>query len=596
METHLSKYLLRLFARGELTGTQVQALALSASQDGWGRTCPLAKHLINAGSRGTNSSHVLRDIIDGAEKCGIFLTSAKPYKVDLPDGAGALSVFLPHEVYPKLVAGSDLSDWCMSADDLDAQHGLGPLLKGWSEHRDVQFTGDLSKVGILGFHCDGVSYTTTMRAGGSRGILVAAMNVVSPGDDKLRNRRQPLFVIRKARLCNCGCSGFHTLQVALEAVAWSMRCLLSGVSPARRHDDSPWTPEDQETRMTAGLRIPHAALLQVRGDWEWLVLFCRLRSYSSDSFCWMCEATKSPGPLCYTSFMPDAAHRATLISHNGYLLACAREEMTPSNIFNCPGLLLDHLAVDSMHAGDLGSFQDAVGSLFWVEITTKAWHRNRAVGLARLNTALNLFYTANRDRGFSKLTPLVLSQLMAKDPGYPYLKAKAAQTRHVAEFAAILARTHMHGNSTRPPFQFLATSGLAGRTQEHLQNLVDMCEGMAAYHRACSSVPFEHEPCRRAMYQFLQSLAALNTLWRSGLPEAAQKKQPFHLRQKAHVLQHLVVDKLHYWGSPSRSWCYRDEDYVGAVKVIAGKTKHPHTLELRVNQKLMILAGLDACV
>jgi hypothetical protein len=28
---------------------------------------------------------------------------------------------------------------------------------------------------------------------------------------------------------------------------------------------------------------------------------------------------------------------------------------------------MDHIAIDLMHCGDLGTFQDAVGSLFWID-------------------------------------------------------------------------------------------------------------------------------------------------------------------------------------------------------------------------------------
>jgi hypothetical protein len=68
------------------------------------------------------------------------------------------------------------------------------------------------------------------------------------------------------------------------------------------------------------------------------------------------------------------------------------------------------------------------------------------------------------------------------------------------------------------------------------------------------------------------------------------------MRPKAHVLQHLVQDKLKLWGSPSQYWCYRDEDYVGAVKQLANRTMHPSTLEKRVAEKLMLLAGLHAAL
>ena len=62
------------------------------------------------------------------------------------------------------------------------------------------------------------------------------------------------------------------------------------------------------------------------------------------------------------------------------------------------------------------------------------------------------------------------------------------------------------------------------------------------------------------------------------------------------MLQHLASDKILLWGSPQHSWCYRDEDYVGAVKNIAAKTKYPTTLEKRVTEKLILLAALNVAV
>jgi hypothetical protein len=121
-----------------------------------------------------------------------------------------------------------------------------------------------------------------------------------------------------------------------------------------------------------------------------------------------------------------------------------------------------------------------------------------------------------------------------------------------------------------------------------LDLLVAMFEGLDGYTRACSQVPFPEEQCRQAMFQFLQSLAALHVLWRAGIPEVSHKYQPFVLRQKSHLLQHLVQDKIGLWGSPSAFWCYRDEDYIGTVKGIAAKTKHPFSLETRLLEKLMI--------
>jgi hypothetical protein len=64
----------------------------------------------------------------------------------------------------------------------------------------------------------------------------------------------------------------------------------------------------------------------------------------------------------YSDFRPTAAHRHSIFTHESYLLACAQEHAEPSVLFRCPGLRIEHLTVDIMHAGDLGTFQDAIGA------------------------------------------------------------------------------------------------------------------------------------------------------------------------------------------------------------------------------------------
>jgi hypothetical protein len=51
--------------------------------------------------------------------------------------------------------------------------------------------------------------------------------------------------------------------------------------------------------------------------------------------------------------------------------------------------------------------------------------------------------------------------------------------------------------------------------------------------------------------------------------------------------------EIKIWGSPARFWCYRDEDFIGTVKTIAAKSHHPRTIEQRVLEKLLIVAGLE---
>jgi hypothetical protein len=203
---------------------------------------------------------------------------------------------------------------------------------------------------------------------------------------------------------------------------------------------------------------------------------------------------------------------------------------------------------------------------------------------------LSLYYAANRDKNLSRVTPLAMSQVLAKDKKYPYLKAKAASTRHLIDFSLLLARRHRYGGNGRQPFAFPAGHRLAGREQQHLALLENLFVGMSQYKDACEN--YNEERCREGMILALKSLSGLHTLWTEGLSEREAKKAPFHLRPKAHALLHLVLDQLKLFGSPARSWCYRDEDFVGVIKRIAARTAHPATMERRVAQKLRLLAGL----
>jgi hypothetical protein len=227
-------------------------------------------------------------------------------------------------------------------------------------------------------------------------------------------------------------------------------------------------------------------------------------------------------------------------------------------------------------------------------VTNKVVHRNNAQGLASLNRDIDVFYAANADRRLSKATPLVMTQLMARDPGYPYLKAKAAQTRHLTEFALVLALRHRHGDANHAPFVFRGGNRMAGHQLAHLDAMVAMFTGLSRYHASCAALPFDEVVCKQSLYTFLQSFKILHDLWRLGVPEEEHKPLPFHTRVKAHLLQHLVEDKIGLWGSPAEFWCYRDEDYIGVVKSLANKTKHPKTIEIRILEKMMIWTKISA--
>ena len=108
--------------------------------------------------------------------------------------------------------------------------------------------------------------------------------------------------------------GFHTWNHLFQVFAWSLGFLKSGMAPTCRHDGLPWTSQDTRARILAG-SLPRAALLMVRGDWEWLCQCFRFRHYSADAFCWCCSATQI-GPLTLFDVRPEAPYRATKLTHH----------------------------------------------------------------------------------------------------------------------------------------------------------------------------------------------------------------------------------------------------------------------------------------
>ena len=244
-----------------------------------------------------------------------------------------------------------------------------------------------------------------------------------------------------------------------------------------------------------------------------------------------------------------------------------------------------------MHTDHLGPFLDALGSLFWLEITNKRWHANIAVGLKWLNEELGRYHQATPNLGKVKL---VASQIRANDPGYPHLKVKAAQSKHLIAFGLALAVRHARGDATRPPFAFPTNGPHAESSEEYRTLVVECFSHLNAYVRAGDDEPFNKATCKGAIYGFLNAFDGLHVLFRRGVPEENHAKLPWHLRPKCHLMQHEAEDQLGRWGPPRTAWCYKDESFMGAVKNIAAKSTHPRTLETVVLLKTQLLVGIEA--
>ena len=207
----LSMELLRLFAEGGLTAAAVQRLAGAAGNDGWGVGDPVAQKLIRAGSRGKFPANCQRDILRAVNSAHLVQDTPEPYFVTV---AGAnnttrtVGLALPHEQYSLLVKRHGLDAFRLPAAAYNAAEGLGAMLRQWGAKPDIAV--ETTDCAVIGLHADGVSYTSSSRAGAPKGVLVASWNIVSASENHHRGRRCLFFCLNKGLRCDCGCEGFHT--------------------------------------------------------------------------------------------------------------------------------------------------------------------------------------------------------------------------------------------------------------------------------------------------------------------------------------------------------------------------------------------------
>ena len=181
---------------------------------------------------------------------------------------------------------------------------------------------------------------------------------------------------------------------------------------------------------------------------------------------------------------------------------------------------------------------------------------------------------------------LTQTMITPKDTKYPVLKAKATQARHPVGFARPPAQRQA-GHLGRPAM--VLRGAMVGHSAEYRRLVVTLCDALQGYLDAINAEPFDTEGCRRSILAILRTHNRLNRLWR-WLPG----RKPFHRRQKMHMLLHLAREQIDRFGNPKDYWCYRDEDFVGGLKQICAKSKHPRSIEKVVMKKMRLLSAIFA--
>ncbi len=94
----------------------------------------------------------------------------------------------------------------MSDASWAADIGIGRILREWGQH--VGLEPNLARQAVtIGFHADGVSYSTSVRVGYNRSMNVAIWNIASAEEQAYHGRRHLFYAVCKTSLCDCGCEG-----------------------------------------------------------------------------------------------------------------------------------------------------------------------------------------------------------------------------------------------------------------------------------------------------------------------------------------------------------------------------------------------------
>ena len=254
------------------------------------------------------------------------------------------------------------------------------------------------------------------------------------GQGTTREQRSIITVIRKKEMLHDG----STLETIFCMIAWSFNSMLAGT----------WSSCDEDCIDVPGggerLAGPwYCACAQIRGDWQFYNQAFDVPQWNSkDSMCWLCSASSNARDLLWTNFNDNAKWRDALWTHEGYLASLGTKGVDVPNIFSIVGLRVECLMVDILHAVDLGLAQeDIIGNIFHEILPSLG--SNREKKLQALSGRLKRWY---KDHRISNQTQgkLTHERIRAQDT-WPELKAKVAATRHLALFAAELAREFHSG-------------------------------------------------------------------------------------------------------------------------------------------------------
>ena len=163
---------------------------------------------------------------------------------------------------------------------------------------------------------------------------------------------------------------------------------------------------------------------------------------------------------------------------------------------------------------------------------------------------------------------LTVERVRAKS-GYPKLKSKANQARHLAFYVLEIMVAHSRGD-------------------ERDRHLVAVCQMLVRYYEVLNSESLYLRPeARDELVQIGFRLASAYSKLASWA--FAEGVKMWKTSPKLHLFQHLCEHQSYYWRlNPRYWWCYSDEDLVGQLITVA-ESLHPRTMAVNTLMKWLHL-------
>ena len=372
-----------------------------------------------------------------------------------------------------------------------------------------------------------------------------------------------------------------SLDPVLDVLRWSFEVLLSGVMPDRDHNGHPLTGWRAKPGV-AGERIagPYVFLLtHIIGDWLFLreVLDLEGRHYGVDTFCWLCNATKSSGRLCAWQYTDNAPWLSTLLTHRIFMLS-----RLGLAIARWPGFHLTMVLIDLMHCLALGIYHWELGACLFelldlgrwrdAENHPTAWKEDWATQLASAYVEFEAYCKQHKIKHSHPAFSLN-SLSMSSKKSRPFLKGKAANMLHIGSWLSAVTREYANKGDDWADARANCIYGF-DQTIKLLKSAPLILNGWHV--RALES-------CRQAAldsHGYLSQSAAERSLGR------------WLTKPKHHLFDHCLRIMIRERVNVTFHWCFADESFVGMIKRIAAACHGGGSLERRVAFRWLLLHKL----